>query len=171
MRFLLPFLASFLATLATVIWTHGRYNALRPADWAAATITLLLVPLVSAWLALILVQLRKPRRWLQRGAAGRKRAAAIAFLAGSLSIASTGVCLYYANRPWPGSEESQFNPGLDTRRIPDALVIGLNAFAFATLAIWLMPTRRPGLCAACGYDIRFSLDANRCPECGRPLLA
>lgn len=40
--------------------------------------------------------------------------------------------------------------------------------AWASLIVLLALTcrRRPGLCLACDYDIRGSLAAGRCPECG-----
>lgn len=161
----------FLGILCGIIWTHGRFNALRPADWAAAVITLLAVPLLSASIAVALVQIRSPRRWLVRHGPGRKRVIFLSLLAGSLAILSTGISLYYANRPWPGTDIANFDPDTDMRRIPDAAVVAANALAFAALATWLMPRRQPGLCAGCGYDVRFSLESSRCPECGRSLMA
>jgi len=49
----------------------------------------------------------------------------------------------------------------------DALLMALCS-AWATLIVLLALTRRrhAGLCIACDYDIRGSLSAGRCPECG-----
>ena len=59
--------------------------------------------------------------------------------------------------------------------VPPWLPVG--AFALPPLA-WLLPRvrrrlrrrrrRRRGLCVRCGYDLRASREAGRCPECGTP---
>ena len=38
------------------------------------------------------------------------------------------------------------------------------ALGAGTLLLWHRPRTRPGLCPACGYDLRAT--PNRCPECG-----
>ena len=58
----------------------------------------------------------------------------------------------------------------DAKRVPDALVIALCAFLCTFAAVWIMPLRRPGRCARCNYDVRYSLHTDRCPECGAPVV-
>ena len=80
-----------------------------------------------------------------------------------------GVALYFVNRPLPGSNEFEWAPGQDMRRVHDALVVAPICFATAWVAVWLLPAFRAGVCVTCGYDVRYSLDSGRCPECGRAI--
>jgi uncharacterized protein YacL len=50
--------------------------------------------------------------------------------------------------------------------IPALVTAVVSIPAFTLVA----PRCIPGYCARCGYDIRCSLEANRCPECGAVLM-
>ena len=57
-------------------------------------------------------------------------------------------------------------------QMPQAIAIaGCGLIITSLLARWALPRvwEMPGLCRFCGYDIRASVEFNRCPECGRPL--
>jgi hypothetical protein len=57
-------------------------------------------------------------------------------------------------------------------RLAGLLFMAVNFAIFGTVAFRMgrVATRlRKGLCPACGYDVRASVD--RCPECGSPLPA
>lgn len=168
-RFLIGFAIPFAACLGWAIWTHGRFGAAYPAEWAALALTLLVVPILAGLAAVGLVHYRRPRRWLLRGATGRWRAGLLGLLAGLVVIPAIGVAIYYVNRPPPGSREAQWAPDLDMERVNDAVVVAPVCFVFALLGAWLLPQRRAGSCVGCDYDVRYSLDSGRCPECGRAI--
>ena len=53
------------------------------------------------------------------------------------------------------------------RWINEAFIPALVAGVVSIPALTMVARRcLPGYCVRCGYDIRGSLDANRCPECG-----
>jgi len=168
-RFLLGFGLPFAACLAWAGWTHGRFGAGYPADWIALGLTLLVFPILSALAAVSLVQIRRPRRWLLADAPGGVKAGVIGALAGAAAIPAIGVALYFVNRPLWGVIDYEWTWDNDMRRVHDSMVVAPICFTTAWLAAWLMPMRRAGTCVACGYDVRYSLDSGRCPECGRTI--
>ncbi len=53
------------------------------------------------------------------------------------------------------------------RWVDEAFIPALVTAVVSIPAFTLVARRcMPGYCARCGYDIRCSLEANRCPECG-----
>jgi hypothetical protein len=168
-RFLIGYSLPFAACLGLAGWTHARFGVAYPADWVALGLTLLAAPILASLAAVSLVHIRRPRRWLMRGTPGRIRAGVFGLLAGTAAIPLIGIALYFANRPMPGTPDFEWSPGQDMRRVHDAVIVAPLCFATAWIGASLMPRRRAGSCAACGYDVRYSLDSGRCPECGRAI--
>lgn len=54
-------------------------------------------------------------------------------------------------------------------RGPDAIFPAASAAIVATGMFFVLSGDPPGRCRQCQYDIRASLDAGRCPECGTAL--
>lgn len=196
----------FLAVVGGIAWTHGRFEALRTSEWIALVITLIVVPMLASILAVRLIQIRAPRRWLQPGWRRKRKLLVVGFIAGvgSVGLTALGVSIvnrdewYELSRPgafalsdafyWLGSERRNprsandaawsetFADGffLNMNELPimrspigpESMITGVSTFLSTLLATGLMPRRRAGLCARCGYDIRYSLDSGRCPECG-----
>ena len=190
-----------LAVLGGVVLTHGRYEALRTSEWIAIVATLIVVPMLASILAVRLIQIRTPRRWLHPGWRRKRKLLIVGFIAGVGSVALTALGVSIVNRDeWyelsgPGafapsdvlfwSASDYLIPG-DNRtewwdygwyeardRIfmrspigPGSMITGVSTFLSTLIFTGLMPRRRAGLCARCGYDIRYSLDSGRCPECG-----
>jgi hypothetical protein len=168
-RFLIGYSLPFAACVAVAGWTHGRLGAVSTGDWAVLALTLLIVPVLSGLGAVSFVQIRRPRRWLMRGAPGAIRAALLGMAAAVTAIPLIAAVLYVVNRQLPGTPEFEWDPTRDVGRVPDTLVVAPICLATAGIAAWLLPTRRAGTCAKCGYDVRYSLDSGRCPECGRAI--
>lgn len=174
LRFLPAFILPFLLAFASVFWTHGRFGVLRPGDWLALVLLLLVTPVPAAILALALTHGRLPRRWLLPGAPGRKRAFILGLLAGLLALLVASVALhanylYVESEPW--APRSWIERYYDRPHLPEVAVLAVATFLAALLTLWPMPRPRPGRCRQCGYDIRYSLASARCPECGAPLLS
>lgn len=174
LRFVPAFILPFLLAFASVLWTHGRFGVLRSSDWLALILLLLATPMLSAILAVALVHGRRPRRWLQPGLPGRKRAFALGLSAGLLALLLASVALfandlYVESEPW--AQQSWLERYYDRPRAPEVAILAIATFLAALLTLWLMPRPRPGRCRQCGYDIRYSLASARCPECGAPLLS
>lgn len=50
---------------------------------------------------------------------------------------------------------------------PDWLLLSISTLLPALLVLSFCKSIVPGACVGCGFDLRASLDAGRCPECGR----
>lgn len=191
--FLTALLLPFLVQLGSMIWSHGiRDHVLRPAEYAALVILLVLAPLTCAWFSAALVQLRRPRRMLLRHAPQRIRATLCGLIAGCGSWALVALGTHYladrisgvlrkglsgrlfgrdTSAAEPSSIEriASLSGGVPTDQIADLLLVCAAVTIFTPSIVWLMPVRRPGLCLKCRYDIRASLAYERCPECGTPI--
>ncbi|MCA9256870.1 MAG: hypothetical protein KDA33_14575 [Phycisphaerales bacterium] len=126
----------------------GRWKALRePAmGFSAAVLTVLLLA--------ILLNYRRPKRVLSRGTKTALRPvwAGVAISVLTILIAIPVVVF--------GSAYA-----------PDWALLSVSSIPPALLVLLLCKSIRPGRCLACGFDVRASLDAGRCPECGRPIMA
>ncbi len=191
--FLSALLLPFLVQLGSMIWSHGiRYHVLRPAEYAALVILLVLAPLTCAWFSAALVQLRRPRRMLLRRWPQRIRATVCGLIAGCASWTLVALGTHYladrisgvlrdglsgrffgrdSSAAAPSSVEriASLSGAVPTDQIADLLLVCVAVTICTVSMVWLMPTRRPGLCVKCRYDIRASLAYERCPECGTPI--
>lgn len=168
-RFLAGFMVAPLALYGWMFWSERFSDYRTVGDWLIVAISVVAAPLLAATVATAFLHVRKPRRWMTRGARGTKRAFVLGVMAGGFAMAASPFAIYFANRPWPGTEDAEWEPDLDVERVPDAVVPAAVSFPPALFAVWFMPRRRPGHCIRCGYDIRYSLDSGRCPECSERL--
>ena len=196
LRFVLAFAVPFVTTAAYFQWLNAPFAALDRTDWIRIALTLIVVPLATAAAISGFLHLRHPRRWLTSRAAGANIALLFGGAAGCAALVLTAVVAFYANQPlrqqfadpatdatwsastepnpaflYPGGPTPYWWPGWsDQKRLPDALIIALCTFLCTLPAVWIMPLRRPGRCAKCNYDVRYSLHTDRCPECGTAVM-
>lgn len=146
---LTPFAALF---ATTVVWT-GRQYPLAAEECFSFGLALLAWPLLSASATAALVNVRRPRLVFDRRAGRRLQPFALGVLTGLLGIVLAALLIIWVDD-----------------YAPDGLIFAASS-ALAALAV-VAPLRaaRPGLCIACGYDLRASIDFGRCPECGLQLV-
>ncbi len=151
-RFCVGCLTVFAAAFATTVVWSGRQSSLGVEDCFSLGLALLAWPLLSASAVAALLNVRRPRLVFDRRAGRRLKPFALGVLTALLGIVIAALLLVWIDR-----------------YAPDALIFAASS-ALAALAV-VSPLRaaRPGMCIACGYDIRASIDFGRCPECGLQL--
>lgn len=145
--FLLPWLTTFFANLPL------RYSA----GWAiergtSMAITLVLIPLMCAWLTTIAIHYRWPRRSLTRYPGAFRSAAMLGFVSGIAAMTATGLLL------WIGDG-----------RAPDGAITAASSILTTMVTLVACKKVQTGLCTTCGYNITASVDFGRCPECGKAI--
>ncbi|MCB9852148.1 MAG: hypothetical protein H6819_03560 [Phycisphaerales bacterium] len=154
-RFALGLMLPYLGILTYQAY-EWRLDFAEPSQWqsligpaigfGAAMLTVLLLTIVLDY--------RRPRRMLSRGS---KRALRPVFAGVAISALTV---LFAIPAVVFGSEYA-----------PDWLLLCVSSVPPGLLVLLLSKSIVPGQCAACGFDLRASLDAGRCPECGRGIAA
>lgn len=111
--------------------------------------TVILAPISAASLITILYNHLRPRRLFLKESHGTIRIIVMGVVTAVVSMFISMFAVAY----------------FDSYVHESFIVFGCVALS-TWLAIRLMPRYAPGVCAACHYDIRASLAAGRCPECG-----
>lgn len=142
--FLSPWLGIFLFNLPS-----GFGGALARDRGMTLAVTLVLAPLMSAWLMAILVQYRWPRRLLTPRTASLAPSTIRGFIAGIGSIVATAALLL-----------------VGTGDFADGTITAAASALATILALLLSRKVQPGRCLICSYDLCASLKFGRCPECG-----
>lgn len=140
----------YLAMLAWLEWSVGRFGVMRISEHLTLALMLVILPLTMIWLARGLAERRLPRRFLSSAGRHTQTATALGLVNAVLSSAIILMAAYFLPKVY------------------ESALIAATLFATTYLIIHLTPTRHPGRCESCNYDLRASLDSPRCPECGIP---
>lgn len=116
---------------------------------------LLVAPVLFGWCAAYRVRLRSPRPLLFVPSPRPILSCAAGFVAGLLALGATALMVFlrFSSPEW------------------DLVIVCICTYVAVSATARLLPRCRAGTCSQCGYDISASLMFNRCPECGRPLMA
>lgn len=168
---------SLLAALLVVVATLLSSRRLRPRDWERFLGPAQAVVMIASVLAIIW-----PARFRDAddlvavvvlvafgfglGLAGYRSSRVLLRVSGVISTTLYGafIALFGTARLWPWYPTLQawwFAAGFVVVWLPVAIVLYRRAARFGAA--------RRGCCHVCGYDLRGSLEAGRCPECGTPI--
>ncbi len=146
-----------------VRYVDGNLHYFSDTAWPLLASDLVQLCLLPAALALLLANIahfRRPRR-LFGGHAGGARMFAAGVAAGALTIVlALPLSLLTLDNLVPAKFVA-----------PDWLVFPVASLFANSLVLAFCRSTRPGLCPKCAYDLRASLDAGRCPECGLGMAA
>lgn len=119
------------------------------AELIVVTVELILLPVAIVWLTARLWNRFRPKMILCGSHHHALQQLLAGLMLGLCCMSLTTLCVVF---------------GPDA--LPDLTFTSVSSLAACLLVFPLCARPRPGLCAACGYDIRASLDMGRCPECG-----
>ncbi|MBL8763489.1 MAG: hypothetical protein JNM07_04385 [Phycisphaerae bacterium] len=157
-HFLLGLFVAYGAAVAAALWLSrpAPVEWPEPGSWVQVTFGMLIAPVLTAWAAAEIVNLRA----LRRGRGSTTEAFFRPLLAG-VSAGVTGLGLAAVALP------------LLDRFVPDAALTAAASGASALVFVSLVRRARPGSCPACGFDLSGNTPAckGRCPECGLALFA
>lgn len=177
--FVLGVLSPYVAALAYNLVWHDKLHLFPTAILVRFILVTCVIPVVMAIGAMMLVHRVWPRRILDPGANGMVRSLILGTSAGlgGLVIAAAGppIAEGIADRVWQKAEVVERQLGVliwHSYCLPDGEISDMvkggtgGLLASAVLLLAFGGRRRTGLCLNCDYDVRASLNAGRCPECG-----
>lgn len=142
----------------------------RPEDWLPALAALSVAPGLGAYFGARVTLLRRARSCFSSTGWRSAFVLIAGLLTGAVALFIGGLLLGGVSRvlqdliPWyPG--DRFFLP----YRVGELAAFGLAAYCSARMIASTMAVAPVGVCQKCGYDIRYSLESGRCPECGTAL--
>lgn len=157
-RFLLGFLFIQLGVFGVMvganIYEHQiGLSSMTWRDLAPMVLTLILLPIAAAWLAISVLELIRPRRIFDR----RVRRPIARLLLGAAAALVATLLTTIAVATLPSS-------------ISDSVITSSAAFLGACGVTLFSSRHRKGTCIHCAYDLSATPPTQPCPECGAALV-
>jgi hypothetical protein len=154
MRFALGVFLVYATLGGAALFWPGQFEGAREVVLRAVALKLVIVPVLSAWIAAELVVWLRGARVFDARVRAPLRRALLGVVAGSIGVVIAAVALPFVDW-WVG----------------DSVVMGAGAALAAALVVGVQRKARPCSCIACGYDLREAPAPGRagfgvCPECG-----